>query len=261
MPFSPRIESFINAVVEGVTIERAFRDNFDCSRFLDHTIKRKAQELRNSPEILKEIEQRLEAARANSIRTVQDVTNEFLRIAFADPGDIIQHRRLCCRYCHGVNHQYQWKDAAEFNTAVTDTEAQNIARKRMRPPLPALAIPSDAGGFGFAFNAPPSPSCPECRGEGQPDLFIADTTKLTADQRRLIERVKIAKDGSMEIRFRNQSDALTKAGQMLGGFKQTVVLQNPDGSAVNAPPVVTPLTPEQAQEQYMKWMNGNGDKV
>jgi phage terminase small subunit len=123
-----------------------------------------------------------------------------------------------------------------------------------------LAIPDCNGGFGYAFNAPPSPTCPQCRGEGQPDLFIADTTKLSADQRRLIERVKIAKDGSMEIRFRNQSDALTKAGQMLGGFKQTVVLQNPDGSAVNTTPAVVTMTPEQAQEAYMKWMNGEQPK-
>jgi phage terminase small subunit len=256
MRITPKIEGFINAIVEGVTAEEAYRQNFNCDRFERHTVQRRAQELRTDGEVMAEIELRLKAARDQSIRTVADVTNEFLRVAFADTGDIIQHRRLCCRYCHGVNHRYQWKDAGEFNAALQEAEQRNETRKRMRPPLPPLALPDFEGGWGFAFNAPPHAGCPECRGEGKPDLFIADTTKLSAEQRRLIQSVKVGKDGSVEIKFRNQHESLKAAGQMLGGFKNVVVLQNPDGSNVNTAPSVLTLTPEAAQDAYQRWMNG-----
>ena len=256
MKLTPKIQEFIGHVCDGVNHTESYERAFDTSRMKRTTIYRNAHDLRHDPDVSAEIERRMNEKRAASIRNSADVANEFLRIGFADPGEIVQHRRLCCRHCHGVNHAYQWRDDAEFERAVRMWE--QAEEERLSKPGRKTAgrpAPIDIGGYGFRHSRSPHPECPQCDGEGTPDVFIADTTKMTPEQRRLIERVKVTKDG-IEIRFRNQSDALTKAGQMLGGFKQTVVLQNPDGSPLAAAPAVVALTPEDAAAKYKEWIDG-----
>src|SRR5204863_284888 len=54
-------------------------------------------------------------ARAERTQITQDqVLRRWHQIAFADANDLIEYRRVCCRHCHGVDHQYQWVDEAEF---------------------------------------------------------------------------------------------------------------------------------------------------
>jgi phage terminase small subunit len=250
-----RVLNFIDAVIEGKTFTEAYRENYNCSHMKDTSVNRAAAALAGREDVAAEISRLSAIKRERALTTAVDVTNEFLRVAYADPGKIVQHRRLCCRFCHGKNHQWQWRDQAEYDEALRMTKEENDARRRSRPAKRERPLPNNLGGYGFAFNAPPHASCPHCRGEGKPDVFIADTTQLTPEDRRMIERIKVTKDG-IEIRFRNQQDALTKAGQMLGGFKQTVVLQNPDGTPVDQAPKVIAMTPDEAAEQYRKWMNG-----
>jgi phage terminase small subunit len=217
-------------------------------------------ELRQDPLVDAAISAIFKERRDASIKTAVDVTNEFLRVAYADPGRIVQHRRLCCRYCWGADHRYQWRDMAEYAEALRVYEEAERERKSKRGPKGRPLIePSDDGGYGFRFNNTPHPDCPHCLGEGKPDVYIADTTKLTPEDRRMIERIEVTKDG-IKIRFRNQQDALTKAGQMMGGFKSTVVLQNPDGTPVNNAPTIVQMSPEDAADVYKKWMNGEGEK-
>lgn len=260
MNFTARQQNFIDGVMEGKSLSDAYRENYDCSRIGGVAINRRAALLAKEPKIAGEIQRRRDESTERSIQTAADVTNEFLRVAFADPGKIVQHRRLNCRYCYGVRHAYQWKDENEFNEAVRlHAEADQARKETKGPKKKPRPAPDDEGGYGFRFNVAPNPVCPHCMGEGHADVFIADTTKLTAEDRRLIERVKVTKDG-IEIRFRNQQDALTKAGQMLGGFKQTVVLQNPDGSPVNTTPAVINMSPDDAAAAYKAWMDGETDK-
>lgn len=35
-------------------------------------------------------------------------------VATADPNELIQHRIGACRFCHGVEHQFQWRTPREF---------------------------------------------------------------------------------------------------------------------------------------------------
>lgn len=252
MKLTAKSHDFIRLVVEGVNATEAYRRTYDISRMKERTVYANAHRLRHDPDVEAEIARLIKEKADQSVKSAADVTNEFLHVAFADPGDIVQHRRLCCRFCHGVDHKYQWRDADEFEEAIEAFEAVMAKRKRRAP--------NDEGGYGFAHNKPPHPGCPKCMGEGTPDVFIVDTTKLTPEKRRLIERVRVTKDG-IEIRFRNQSDALTKAGQMLGGFKSTVVLQNPDGTAIQNAPTLVALAPEDAAARYKEWMdNGTGNQ-
>lgn len=260
MKITAKVQSFIERVIEGVSLTSAYEHSFNCERMKRTTIARLGFELSKDEEVAAEIKRRRDEAAERSIKNVADVTNEFLRVAFADPGKIVQHRRLCCRYCYGAGHAYQWKDRNEFDEAVRiHDEAEQERKMRKGPKGRARRAPTDEGGYGFVFNRPPDEACPHCMGEGHADVFITDTTTLSPDERRLIERVKVTKDG-IEIRFRNQQDALTKAGQMLGGFKQTVVLQNPDGSAIQQAPNVLTLSPDEAAAQYKAWMDGAEEK-
>lgn len=260
MKITVKVQNFIDAVVDGVSLTQAYEQSFDCSRMKRTTIGRRGHDLAKDADVAAEIKRRRDEAAERSIKNVADVTNEFLRVAFADPGRIVQHRRLNCRYCYGVKFAYQWKDQNEFNEAVRIHDEAEMERKAARGPKKrARKPPTDEGGYGFAFNAAPNPACPHCMGEGHADLFVADTTQLTPEERRLIKRIKVTKDG-LDIQLRDQSDALTKAGQMLGGFKQTVVLQNPDGSAIQNAPTVLTLSPDEATAQYKSWMDGNAEK-
>lgn len=251
-----RMQNFIDGVVDGKSLSDAYRENYDCSRMLATTVNRRAHALAKEPGVSAEIARLRAEASAATVRNVTDVANEFLRVAFADPGRIVQHRRLCCRHCWGIDHAYQWKDDREFAHALRQHEEQETIRLAKRGPKgPPVPVPTDEGGYGFAFNSQPHPTCPSCRGEGYPDVFIADTQSLSPEERRLIKKVKVTKDG-IEIQFRDQQDALTKAGQMLGGFKQTVVFENPDGTPVHAAPVVVALSPDEAMARYKAWMEG-----
>ena len=57
-----------------------------------------------------------EAIQKRSERTeikADDVPQYWHDIATADPNEIIQLRRVCCRHCHGKDFQYQWRDEDE----------------------------------------------------------------------------------------------------------------------------------------------------
>jgi phage terminase small subunit len=245
--------NFVLSVVEGVNHVDAYRNNYDVSRLDEKRVRYYANALLNKPQVAAEIFRLQKELARSTLKTAADVTNEFLRVAYADPGQVMHHRRLCCRYCYGINHAYQWKNEREFKIALALHAQPKTGRRKS--PIPEAA-PTDEGGYGFRFNMSPHPDCPECLGEGHVDLFIADTTKMSADDRRMIKKMKVTKDG-LSIELRDQSDALTKAGQMLGGFKTTVVLENPDGSNV-APgaPVIVNMTPDEATAAYKKWMDG-----
>lgn len=93
-------------------------------------------------------------------------------VATADPNELIQHRIGASRFCHGVEHQFQWKTPREFEEAhitvcfdlwpgkgedATTQRALALARDITDPRLP-----SDAGGYGYRITADPGPECPEC---------------------------------------------------------------------------------------------------
>ena len=73
----------------------------------------------------------------------REVFQEWLDIATADVNEIISHRRVCCRHCHGIGHAYQWRDVDEWASAWTGAMDWNGAN----PDKPPKELPSDAGGL------------------------------------------------------------------------------------------------------------------
>ena len=118
----------------------------------------------------------IEKGRAEIERTIM-IDAEAIRklwadVATADPNELIQHRIGACRFCHGVEHQFQWKTPREFEegyiAACFDlwpskgedaTTQRDLALERQ---ITDPRLPSDAGGYGYRITADPAPECPEC---------------------------------------------------------------------------------------------------
>lgn len=127
-------------------------------------------------------------------------------IANANPNELVQYRRDCCRHCYGVDHRYQWIDQDEFQAAVDSAKARK-----------AKVLPSDAGGFGFVATMEPNPKCPKCNGEGHGHMHVSDTRKLSPAALALFAGVKSGKEG-LQVLMQSQEQALINVARHLGMF-------------------------------------------
>jgi phage terminase small subunit len=141
--------------------------------------------------------------------TAEMVMRELWAIGTADPNELIEYRRGCCRYCWGKGFRFQRTDA-EMREARTTFDRDHDDE---------LGGEFDMqGGVGFDPRKDPNPDCPECHGEGQGQAIIKDTRKLTGPVRKLYAGVKITKEG-LEVKMHDKVAALTLAGRHLGMFK------------------------------------------
>lgn len=144
--------------------------------------------------------------------TQEWVLKRWAEIVQANPNDLIQYRRLCCRYCFGEDHLYQWRDAEEYDRAC------RIAAEEER------REPSDAGGYGFDHKLRPHPKCPQCHGEGHGDVFVSDTRDLSGAAAVLYDGVKITKNG-LEVMMLDRAKALENIARHLGMFNDKLTLK------------------------------------
>lgn len=171
------------------------RDKYDAYKKAGYTGgDRAARMLHRKPNITRAINRGLEQLHKDAVLSGQEVLRHWHEIAIADPGEISQMRRCCCRHCWGERFLYQWRDIDEYDRAAEKA----IAAGKPQP---------EYGGLGFMENDDPNPDCPRCAGEGVADIYLADTRDLTGPSRRLIAGVKKSKFG-IEIMMRDQDAAL-----------------------------------------------------
>ena len=156
------------------------------------------------------------------------VLRQWADIATADPNDLVQYRRACCRHCWGIGHAYQW----------TQAELERETARLINLGKPA---PDAGGGVGFDLNRSPNPECPECGGEGRGRMLVADTRHLRGAARRLYAGVKLGKDG-LEVRMRDQDAALANIAKHLGMFPSKVELTGKNGGPVQHQAVAPDLS-------------------
>ncbi|SDG47854.1 terminase small subunit [Desulfosporosinus hippei] len=173
------------------------------------------QENLKKPEIQNAIQKAKEKRAERTEITADMVLQRWWDIATADPNEIIHLRRVCCRHCFGIDHQYQWRDEEEYQQAVR--MAYDLAREQNKEP----AIPSNAGGYGFDRLLRPHPKCPYCRGEGNADLHIEDTRHLSAKAKLLFAGIKQTQAG-VEIKMRDQDKALENVARHIGMFTEKI---------------------------------------
>lgn len=161
-----------------------------------------ASRLLKDVDILAAIEERKEELAVAAKLDAVSVLKQWHDIAYADPNELMQLRRTCCRHCYGFGHRYQWTEA-EYGQAVDDAVAKGGE------------IPDGMGGFGFDTNADPADGCPECGGNGVEVIHMADTRKLRGKSRRLYAGVQKTKEG-IKILTRDQDAALLNIARYLG---------------------------------------------
>jgi hypothetical protein len=207
-----------------------------CERFLVHLNQTKAAEeagyskrrarqagsdLMQLPEIQARIQQLLDARAERNAIDADAAIKLVWDVATANPNEIVEHRRECCRYCYGRNHDYQ---RTRRERAEAELYARAAFEKRLEPNPNDVFTFNEQGGLGWDPRKDPNPDCPECFGEGTPRTFFKDTRKLSPGALALYAGVKETKDG-IELKVHSQADARTNIMRHLGLFKDTVELE------------------------------------
>jgi phage terminase small subunit len=212
MPLTPKQDAFVREyLVDLNATQAAIRAGYS-----EKTAGSVGNENLTKPEIQKAV---AAAQKARSVRTevtADLVLQRWWQIATADPNGLVQHRRICCRHCHGKDHAYQWK-ASEFTAAMVEADRKAVDTGN----LPVY--PSDAGGYGFDATREPHPNCPECDGRGTGEVHIEDSRKVKGDAKALYAGAKQTSQG-VEIKLRDQDKALEMVARHLGMFKDEINL-------------------------------------
>lgn len=252
-----KMENFALAVVKLGEYGAAYKEAYDCTRMKQATINRNASRLAATPKIAARINQLKNEAKAEVIYGVVEAMRDAVDLHTANANELVQVRRLNCRYCNGKDHEYQWRDPREFAEALARAiDLKGIQDKRRGPKTPQVQLPTNDGGYGFVRVAPPHPDCPRCDGEGTEDIKVADTRKLTGAARKLYAGAKVNKDGRIEILFRNQDAAHDRIMKALGMFTENVKLL-PPGAAPDGVPAL-PADANEAARVYQAWVKGQG---
>lgn len=76
-----------------------------------------ASRLLDNAKVDKAIAERRRQIESKAMLDAEGVVELWTQIATADPRELTQHVYATCRYCHGIDHQYQWKTEREFTEA------------------------------------------------------------------------------------------------------------------------------------------------
>lgn len=174
------------------------------------------QLLRN-PRIREGIEA-LASARARRLGIDSD---ELLRMWAAvltlDANELTEHRRVCCPYCWGENHQKQYTPAGlEKAKGQHDRERE---RRLVRDENDDIGEFPEYADIWYDKRKEPHPDCPECFGEGWSEVFMHDTRKLSPAARLVYAGVKEGREG-IEILTLSKEKAADNLARALGLFKE-----------------------------------------
>lgn len=216
------------------------------------TDRKKLSRLASSVRLSKPVDKRIVELRAPVIKEAQieitDVLKKWVAIAMADPNDIVQHRRICCRFCYGIGHKYQWTDG-ELAMAIAHVMTENAKL----PDKKQLSLPDVTGGTGFDPNKLPLKNCPTCFGNGMAEIFFNDTRTLTDNAKCLYAGVK-----NGEVILHDQAQALENIAKYLGMFKVRIEKDVPPAPPTEIPKKFSEMTkdPIEAARAYQKFITG-----
>lgn len=242
VPLRERYERFCGRFVESRNPMQAFRLSFVVDdKATSQFVFEQADKLMKDPDIQLRVQQmRDEAAVATRVK-VEELMQDWHDIAVADPNEIVAHLRLCCRYCYGADHKYQYINVAEWMMSAAKA-------------LDAGLIPNSFdGGEGFNPERDPFPECPMCFGVGMPEVRIADTRKLHGPARKLYAGVKQTRSG-IEVLMHDQQKARESLARILGAFKDGWIPVTPP--VEQAQPISKQETAERAGKTYLRLVSG-----
>jgi phage terminase small subunit len=218
----PKQETFAQAYAGHGNAARAYREAFDCDPTMKQaTVRSRAYELVHTPRVAARVRQLYDEAAKDTTISARARMVRLQEITEADPGELVRTVVECCRNCHGINHQHQWRDDADYAQAADQAIADG------------LSIPSMAGGFGFDPHQPPHDDCPQCHGYGVPRVVVTATDQLSPSARRLLKAVRQKPDGTIEVQMHDQLAASDQLNKMQGVYVDRSVSINAN---VNVPP-------------------------
>lgn len=200
----------------GATIERArhvgseWKTKPHIKAHIDAHVKKRAEENRIDAENLKE---------------------RLIAIIRADPRELIDHVRINCRHCWGIDGKYQ------------HTPAEQAARRKSfdagvkSGKIAAGQHFDEQGGVGYNRTRDPNPECLECHGEGEEIIVPKDTRDLSPDALALYAGVKRTKEG-LQVMMHDKERAMEMLGRHFGMFLDRKALENPDGTAITMAPIM-----------------------
>lgn len=182
-----------------------------------------------NPEVAAAIEERKKDLAAAAGLSVEWVLRQWKEVAEADPSELIWMELQCCRYCHGLNHQFQWTEF-EYKNAVAAAAAHVCGAKCEQPCVKRIP-PLPNGGFGFDPHQAPAPDCPQCHGDGEEKVSLADTRRLKGPARRLYAGIKTTQHG-IEVKMRDQDLARDNIAKYLGMVITKGEISGPNGTPI-----------------------------
>ena len=213
---------FVDCVVLGFSgTEAAERAGYSA-----HSAHAQAHRLLKNAEVKAEIDRRRESLAKGVDVSVDRLVREHLAVAMADPNDLIEVRRNCCRFCYGDGHRYQMTQReyderkADYDRQVARAEAEFEKRKGKKPSDQAPIIPEfdELGGVGFDKRLQPNPKCTECFGDGVEEFHVRDSRLVNPSARKLLRGVKVSKDG-LKLELADQHQARVEVGKLLGHYR------------------------------------------
>jgi len=158
-----------------------------------------------------------QARQETSVRlqiNADDVAQYWWDLATADARELNPVLRGSCRYCWGVEHQYQY----------TENEWRIALRKHLVAQLklpPASRRELDMlGGTGYNSTRDPHPECTECNGKGILVVSPLAIDNLSRGAALLFDGIKYTRDGGIEIKLRDRTKAMENFQDLLG-FRRT----------------------------------------
>ena len=193
--------------------------------------------LLKKPEVLGALHHLLAERREKVGVELDYVVNYHLAMATADTREFNCWHWRCCRYCWGIDNQYQFTQAELRNAS------QKHRAKHARLPPEKRPLFDEEGGVGFDSRRDPQRgpewndksndghSCPECNGKGVPVIEEVDLGKLSYGASLIFDGIKVGRDGSVEFKLNaNRSKGMEEVARLLGLTrpKRAVVTPNFD---------------------------------
>lgn len=238
VPLSERLQRFAGHFVETRNPHEAYRVSFVVDKQMTREwIAREAQRLLNRPEVMLQVQELRDEAAAATLMSARELIQDYADIANADPNEIVSVVSDSCRFCHGIDHKFQWRDEREFAAACSDA-----IKAKMNPP-------NDAGGYGFDAHGDPALDCPSCFGRGAQHVILHDTRKLSKQARKLYKSAKQKADGSIEVMLHDQAAARDSLAKLFGLFGKEGIDVTP---IRDTPAIDRKADPQAATQTYLR---------
>lgn len=171
--------------------------------------------LLRKPEVAALIKAAMDERALRTDVSAENVVAMLRDIAFADPRELVELRRNCCRFCWGKGFRYQ-RTEVEMERARAEHEKAQEADH-------GVGDFDEQGGVGFHRHRLPNPDCIECFGDGVVEPFFHDVRNVSPAAARLYAGIKVSKQG-IEVLMHSQVDAAIQLGRHLGIFNDKLKL-------------------------------------